>query len=390
MTATAQFREDTMRETASGGVRSWAEYVLHGHPDKLSDIAADALVDAYLEADPMARVACEILVGNGLIVASGQIVSRACIAIPELLRRTMRQVGYSSEDTGLDAENATLLARFSEQSESLRAALFGGNSGISICANDQTIVTGYATRNSYGMLPPASFLAKRIALAIDQSRYSGEIPLLPDGKVLVCISQEDCRIEVEKVIVSVQHRPEIAPEELRTALVDVMARPLRAAALSAPQAVSVNPPSGVFCTGGPAADTGLTGRKIIADAYGPGIPHGGGAWSGKDPTKIDRSGAYAARWVAKSIVCSGIATSALISITYVIGTSEPVDLSVRLPRGTKKTHLVKRMILDKFDLRPGAIIDSLNLRRPLYKRAAQVGHVGTDQELPWEKACYDL
>ncbi len=338
----------------------------------------------------MARVACEILVGNGLIVASGQIASTACIAIPELLRRTMREVGYSSEDTGLDVDNATLLARFSEQSESLRAALFAGDSGVSIRANDQTIVTGYATRNSYGMLPPASFLAKRIALAIDESRYSGEIPILPDGKVLICISQEDCRINVEKVIVSVQHRPEIASEELRSALVDVMMRPLSAAAIGAPQTVSVNPPSGTFCTGGPATDTGLTGRKIIADAYGPGIPHGGGAWSGKDPTKIDRSGAYAARWVAKSVVCSGIATSALISITYVIGTSEPVDLSVSLLGGGENNDLVKKMILDKFDLRPAAIIDSLNLRRPLYKRAAQVGHVGIDLELPWEKARYDL
>ena len=381
-----------MSQTSHQGNSSWAEYVLEGHPDKVADIAADAVVDAYLDADEDSHVACEVLVGNGLIAASGQITSQASVDIPEILRKAVRDIGYVSEEVGLDANSANIVSRFCPQSPYLLKALHAEGNRHSLRANDQAIVTGYACANSFGMVPPASFVSKRIALAIDQARHSRELPdLLPDGKVLVQISESDARVCVHTVIISVQHHHDSVPYALELALIEVVKKSVGVFGLSAPESVVINPPTGAFHFGGPAADSGMTGRKIIADAYGPSIPHGGGAWSGKDPTKIDRSGAYAARWIAKSLVLCGIARSALVSLTYGIGVSEPLDLVVTIEGATKTQELlVKKMVLDKFDLRPAAIIDRLSLRQPFYKKVTQTAHVGIDAALPWEKARDDL
>lgn len=377
---------------ASWQEASSAEYVMAGHPDKLADIASDAVLDAYLKTDPHARVGCEVIIGKDLIVASGQITSNARVDVPNVLRSAIREIGYTADDTGFNSNTAQIVTRLSEQSKSLNEALLWDGDGRNLCANDQAVVVGFAAHNTFGMIPPASYLAKEIALSIDRARLSGDASfLLPDGKVLVRVSGADGVLQLDQVVASVQHCIGVRSEQVHMAVSDLIRRCSQAAGLDPPRSIVVNPPSGNFCFGGPAADTGLTGRKIVSDAYGTSVPHGGGAWSGKDPTKIDRCGAYAARWVAKSLVTCQIARVVQVSITYVLGTAQPLNISVQIPDANPKAeNRVALLIAEKFDLRPGALIEDLDLRRPIYQQATRSGHVGIDPHLSWEQARTDL
>jgi S-adenosylmethionine synthetase len=372
---------------------STAEYVMDGHPDKLCDIVADSILDEYLLHDPAARVACEILAAKELIVVAGEISSEYTADIEYVVRRTLAEVGYVNTASGISANDCRVVLSLSQQSPSLGAALCPRAFGDLLPAGDQAVVTGFATRNDFGMIPPASFIAKTLAIEVGMLRHSGGAPvLLPDGKTLACIELDgDGCVTVRQIVISAQHRPDATPEQLSAIFRPLVSTGFLGAVVDGMTELTINPPSGRFCFGGPAADTGLTGRKIVADSYGPNVPQGGGSFSGKDPTKIDRCGAYAARWIAKSLVTSGVATTVLINLTYVIGSASPIAVDVVVPNAAlRKMAQVRRLILEKFDLRPGALIERLALARPLYSRSTSKAHFGIDSSLPWEQPRTDI
>ena len=382
--------------------RRWeftSESVTEGHPDKLCDQIADAILDSILEQDPVARVACEVATTTGLVLVMGEITTRARVDIPRIVRGTIREVGYTRAEYGLDADTCAVLVALDEQSPDIArgvdAALEardrrgeGADPYDALGAGDQGLMFGYACRETPELMPLPIMLAHRLARQLARVRREGVLPYLrPDGKTQVTVRYEGDRPEaVTRVVVSAQH-DDIPIEKVRA---DIERHVVRAvidpSLLQDDLRLFVNP-TGRFVVGGPQGDSGMTGRKLIVDTYGGMARHGGGSFSGKDPTKVDRSGAYAARWVAKNIVAAGLASRCEVQVAYVIGAARPVSLSVQtFGTGVLDDEQLTRLVERTVDLRPAAIIERFQLRRPIYRALAAYGHFGrSDLDLPWER-----
>ncbi len=371
-----------------------SESVTDGHPDKICDQLSDAVLDACLAADPQSRVACECCVTTGLALVMGEVTTNAVLDIPALVRSVICDIGYDDAAYGFDGKTCSVLVALGKQSSDIAMgvdrsleAKAGEATDFATGAGDQGMMFGYACNETPEYMPLPIYLAHGLTRRLSAVRKSGELTFLrPDGKAQVSVEYEgDKPVRVDTVVVSTQHDPDVTQEEIREAIVAHVIRPvIPAELLDADTRILVNP-TGRFVIGGPHGDSGLTGRKIIVDTYGGYARHGGGAFSGKDPTKVDRSAAYAARHIAKNIVAAGLAERCEIQLAYAIGVAQPVSVMVdtfgtgRVSDG-KLTEAVKSV----FDLRPEAIISRLGLRRPIYRRTATFGHFG-DPTMPWEQ-----
>jgi S-adenosylmethionine synthetase len=376
-----------------------SESVTEGHPDKLADQISDAVLDALLEKDPQSRVACETLVTTGLVMVAGEVTTESWIDIPSVVRSTVTDVGYTDAKFGLDGETCGVITAIQDQSPDIARGVEDslehreGHSGDPLDllgAGDQGMMFGYACRETDELMPLPIAMAHRLAKRLADVRKAGVVPYLrPDGKAQVSIEYrggKPCR--VDSVLISAQHREEVDVETLLkpdviAEVIEPVLREFPDVDASSMREPLVNP-TGRFEIGGPKADTGLTGRKIIVDSYGGAAPHGGGAFSGKDPTKVDRSAAYMARYVAKHVVASGLADRCQLQVAYAIGTAHPTSLMVET-FGTEQVDPKKLQpaILEVFDFRPAAIIRALDLARPIYRDTAAYGHFGR-KEFPWE------
>ena len=376
-----------------------SESVTEGHPDKICDQISDAVLDACLEQDPTSRVACETATKTGFVVLLGEITTHAQINYDELVRRVINQIGYDSSSKGFDGNSCGVLVAIAQQSGDIamgvNRALEAKTGEMSdeeveaIGAGDQGMMFGYACDETPVLMPMPIYLAHKLTRRLSQVRKDGTLPWLrPDGKSQVTVEYRYGRpARVDTVLVSTQHTPEVSYEELRQAVIDHVIMPvLPAEMVDADLKIFVNP-TGRFVIGGPMGDAGVTGRKIIVDTYGGMGRHGGGAFSGKDPTKVDRSAAYAARWAAKNVVAAGLAERCEIQVAYAIGVAHPLSINVEtFGTGRIPDEEISRLIKENFDLRPGAIIRDLGLRRPLYRQTAAYGHFGRDDlDLPWER-----
>ena len=373
-----------------------SESVTEGHPDKMADQISDAILDAILEKDPQGRVACETLVTTGQVHVVGEISTKCYVDIPKIIRKTVSDIGYTRAKYGFDAETCGILVSLDEQSpdiaQGVNQALEAREGQMdvedAIGAGDQGMMFGYATNETPEYMPLPIALAHRLARRLAEVRKDGTLSYLrPDGKTQVTILYEDGKpVAVDTIVISTQHDEDVSLDQIRKDLIaEVIKKVVPAELLSDKTRIFVNP-TGKFVIGGPQGDSGLTGRKIIVDTYGGWARHGGGAFSGKDPTKVDRSAAYAARYVAKNIVAAGLADRCEIQLAYAIGVAYPVSVMVDT-FGTNKVDEEKIEELAKkyFDLRPAGIIKMLDLRRPIYKQTAAYGHFGrTDVDLPWE------
>ncbi len=351
-----------------------SESVTEGHPDKIADQISDAVLDAILAKDEAARVACETLVTTGLACVAGEITTEVYVPIPDIVRRTVAEIGYDDATYGFDAKTCAVISTIDKQSVDIAMGVDTGGAG------DQGMMFGYATNETPELMPLPILLAHKLTRALADARKSGVLPWLrPDGKAQVSVTYEKgLPARIETVVVSTQHADSISTESLRKAvLAEVIAPTLPAELFDAGHArVHINP-TGRFVVGGPQGDAGLTGRKIIVDTYGGMGRHGGGAFSGKDPSKVDRSACYAARWVAKNIVAAGLARRCEVQVAYAIGVAEPVSVMVdTFGTGTVAEEVIERAIRDVFDLKPRGIIAELNLRKPIYKQTASYGHFG--------------
>lgn len=376
-----------------------SESVTEGHPDKICDQISDSILDAILEADPRGRVAVETLVTTGLVHVAGEVSTSAYVEIPAIVRRVVNGIGYTSSDTGFDGDSCGVSVSIGAQSSDIAAgvdqAFERREDGSSDPrdeqgAGDQGIMFGYATTETPQLMPMAAYTAHRMAERLAEARRSGALPFLrPDGKTQITLGYDGQTPKtVESVVLSTQHHPDISQKALRAAVrAEVIDPVLEATGLELPGVKYYINPAGPFVTGGPKGDAGLTGRKIIIDTYGGASRHGGGAFSGKDPSKVDRSAAYAMRWVAKNAVAAGLADRLEVQVAYAIGKANPVGLYVEtFGTGRVADDVITRAILDVFDLRPKAIIDQLDLLRPIYAQTAVYGHFG--RELPdftWER-----
>ncbi|MBW3644663.1 MAG: methionine adenosyltransferase [Actinobacteria bacterium] len=375
-----------------------SESVTEGHPDKMADQVSDAILDAILADDPYGRVACETLLTTGLAVVAGEITTDAYVDIPKIVRETICGVGYDRESFGFDGHTCGVMVSIDEQSPDIARGVetaYERRTGLSMedalnaqGAGDQGMMFGYACDETEDLMPMPIWLAHRLAHRLAEVRKAGILPYLrPDGKTQVSFDYEDGRpVRLRTVVVSTQHQPGLDTETLiKPDLEEHVIHPLLPAGFDDDIDVLVNP-TGTFELGGPAADTGLTGRKIIVDTYGGMARHGGGAFSGKDPTKVDRSAAYAARWVAKHVVAAGAASRCEVQVAYAIGVAHPVSLLVET-FGTETVDPLKieGAVQEIFDLRPAAILRDLDLRRPIFQRTAAYGHFGrADKEFTWE------
>lgn len=376
-----------------------SESVTEGHPDKICDQISDAILDDIFAKDPNARVACETSVTTGLVLVSGEITTSCYVDIPKIVRNTIREIGYTRAKYGFDAETCAVLTSIDEQSADIAMgvdkALEAKTGEMSdadieaIGAGDQGMMFGYATNETASYMPLTIDLAHRLALRLSQVRKQGVLDYLrPDGKTQVTVEYEDNKpVRVDTIVISTQHHPDVAQAQIRQDLLEHVVRPTVPAELLDDRTRYFVNPTGRFVIGGPQGDAGLTGRKIIVDTYGGMARHGGGAFSGKDPTKVDRSAAYAARYVAKNIVAAGLADRCEIQIAYAIGVARPVSVNIEtFGTGKISDGKIEELVRKNFDLRPAGIIKTLNLRRPIYRQTAAYGHFGrTDLDLPWEK-----
>lgn len=375
-----------------------SESVTEGHPDKIADQISDAILDALIKEDPDARVAAETTVATGLALIVGEISTKAYVDISKIARDTIREIGYTGDAGGFDADNIAVLTSIDEQSPDIAQ---GVDQALEVRENkeaeddetgagDQGIIFGYATNETPEYLPPAITFAHRLTKQLAKVRKDGTLKYLrPDGKSQVTVEfGEDGKVKrIDTIVISTQHSEEVTQEQIRADLIRYVVQPVIPEELLDEATKYLINPTGRFVIGGPQGDAGLTGRKIIVDTYGGAGHHGGGAFSGKDPTKVDRSAAYAARWVAKNLVAAGVADKVEIELGYAIGVAEPVSISVdTFGTGKYTDEKIEETVKAIFNLRPRAIIRELDLLRPIYKQTAAYGHFGrTELDLPWER-----
>ena len=365
-----------------------SESVTEGHPDKVCDQISDAVLDAIMAQDPYGRVACETVTTTGMVMVMGEISTKCYVDIPHIVRRTVEKIGYNDPACGFDARSCAVLTTIDEQSGDIAMGV-DGQSDEDIGAGDQGMMFGYACDETPALMPAPIALAHDLTRRLAAVRKSGELSWLrPDGKSQVTVEygEEGQVLRCPAIVISTQHSPDISIESLREAVVETVIKPaIPAEYIDKDTKFYINP-TGRFVIGGPVGDSGLTGRKIIVDTYGGSASHGGGCFSGKDPTKVDRSGAYMARYIAKNIVAAGLAKRCHIELAYAIGVSEPVSVLVDSQgTGTVSNERLSEIVRELFDLRPGKIITRLDLRRPIYEQTAAYGHFGrTDVDLPWE------
>ncbi len=376
-----------------------SESVTEGHPDKMCDQISDAVLDAILSEDPYARVACETMATTGMVVVSGEISTSCYVDIPKIVRNTVREIGYTRAKYGFDADTCAVLTAIDEQSPDIamgvdeayekRSASAEGASDEEVGAGDQGLMFGFACDETPELMPLPISLAHRIARRLSEVRKNGTLPYLrPDGKTQVTVEYDgDKPVRVDTIVISTQHDENVMSDTITADLKQHVVSAVVPSELLDDNTKYFMNPTGRFVIGGPQGDTGLTGRKIIVDTYGGYARHGGGAFSGKDPTKVDRSAAYAARYVAKNVVAAGLAKKCEVQVAYAIGVAKPVSISVDTHgTSTIPEDQIVQLIREIFDLRPKAIINHLDLRRPIYRQTAAYGHFGrNDLDVSWEK-----
>lgn len=378
-----------------------SESVTEGHPDKMADQISDAILDAIIAEDPKARVAVETLLTTGVVIVAGEVTTKAYVDTQDIVRKTVLDIGYTRAKYGFDGETCGVLSSIHSQSPDIalgvdQADEFKKGEEKSqdeiekVGAGDQGMMFGYATNETEELMPLPIMLAHKLAMKLSEVRKNNTVPFLrPDGKTQVTVEydENDKPVRVATILISTQHEPDVTIPEIKEALVKYVIEPIIPSNLMDDKLRILVNPTGRFVLGGPSADTGLTGRKIIVDTYGGAIPHGGGAFSGKDPTKVDRSAHYFARYVAKNVVAAGLADRFMIQIAYAIGVARPVSVMINT-FGTAKVDEEKllKVINELFDFRPGAIIKKLDLLRPIYRKTAAYGHFGrNDPDFTWEK-----
>jgi S-adenosylmethionine synthetase len=376
-----------------------SESVTEGHPDKVCDQVSDAILDAIMEKDPLGRVAVETLVTNGLCIVAGEVTTGCYVEIPQIVRETIKEIGYTRAKYGFDYETCGVMVSIKEQSKDIAR---GVDKALEIRrgevvkedlealgAGDQGLMFGFACDETKELMPLPIMLAHKLAKKLADVRKTGELSYLrPDGKSQITIEYDGNKpVRIDTVLIGAQHAPEINTEQMREEIIERVVLPNLPPEMVDDKVKYYVNPTGRFVIGGPQGDTGVTGRKIIVDTYGGYARHGGGAFSGKDPTKVDRSGTYAARWVAKNIVAAGLAKKCEVQLAYAIGVARPISIMVdTFGTGEIPDNKIEDLVNEIFDLRPGLIIKNLHLRRPLYKQVAAYGHFGRDDlNLPWEK-----